>query len=197
MYNRGNEIQKIVHEKRIIKRVYYMGNIVYDITDSSHTNINPDSTRYIPIEYLSEHFNKDFENDYWYFSLFYNDNGTPATNLFYWKKGDGVSFSQVESVLTVTHDNTVECYNYYNTSSAPNVFNYDVGHDTIPGNFEYNTYTDRATVYWADGSQKWQSDECLGLETNIPIILYADKIYITKDGQVYITPNNEIYILKN
>lgn len=198
MYTQGKPVNDILHLGHIVYRVYHMGEIVYDKDHPIHTNINPDPTRYIPIEYLSEYFNKDFENDYWYFTLFYIDQlGDKCSNFFYWKKSEGVTHSQEGSILTVTHTDDVECYNYFNTSSGPNEFNYDVGHDSIPGKFTFDASLDVAQVYNADGSVKWTSPSVLGLETNIPITLEINHVYVTPDNQLFLTKDDEVYVLND
>lgn len=171
MYNRNKEIQAILRSSTI-SAVFHNSVMVYSTSGEVHINTNPDPHRYIPIDKLSQYYQKDFEHDYWYMSLFYFDSSFwYCTNLFYWKRSDLVSYAQVGSVMTVSHEPQAECYNYFNTCSSADNFNYNVGSDSIPGKFDYNTSSAVARVYLASGSVKWTSPACVGIETNIPIIL--------------------------
>ena len=170
MYNRGKEIQAILRSAEI-GTVYHKSDPVYAKNSEVHINTNPNPHVYIPIAFLSEHFQKDFEHDYWYFSLFYPVSWDYATNFFYWERSSKVSHSQTGNVLTISHQSGADCYDYYNLCEVQDVFNYAVGEDVIPGDFKFDTGSFQATVCYADGSEKWVSPSCAGIETNIPMIL--------------------------
>lgn len=168
--------------------------VLWNPSSEEPINTNPDPTRYIPIELLAEHFNKDFTGgDYWYFSLFYETNGVKATNFFYWAK-EGSTVTDDKEVIYTSGD----AYDYYNTSSAPNVFSYDVGHDTVPYRFTFDMDTMVATLYNQDNTVRWTSPTCVGIETNVLTTepTRKVKIYVTSDDKIYVTYDNKIYKLR-
>lgn len=128
---------------------------------------NPNPHRYIPIKLLSDYFGKDFKSEYWYCSLFYTGGfGDVATNFFYWKKSNNTNVS-VEGGIATLISTEQDSYNHYNRSIADDDFQYDLGSDTAPYKFVFDRATMVATLYHQDGSVRWTSPVCVGVETNL------------------------------
>lgn len=129
---------------------------------------NPRPARFIDIDSLSTHFGKDFTGgNYWYISLFYNETWTSdtATNFFYWEKEGSVATVDGDQITVIY--NSGDAYDYYNLAPSDYNFDYDVGHDTVPDRFTFNRRTMMAILYNQDGSVRWQSPVCVGIESNI------------------------------
>lgn len=147
-----------------------------EVTETiSYFSINPNVTRYIPVENLSTHFNKNFNRDYIFFSLFYMGYGSdPATNFFYWERGDGVNIINNGNTIEIIYTSGDQ-YDIYNESYYPNDFMYDLGHANVPYRFVFNFSTKTATLYDNNGNITWSSPICEGYETNA--ITYKEYIY--------------------
>lgn len=144
--------------------------------------MNPNPHYYVDISQYSEHFGKDFENDYLYFILYYDENGNHCSNFFYWENLTN-SFTlnyddgDVEAVYVYG-----DAYNYYSTCSEADVFSYETGSDTIPYKFTYDASTGVITLYNSDDSVRWTSPAGVGFETNADTVEPASTWEVTEDG---------------
>lgn len=132
-------------------------------------NTNPDPSVYVSISDYSSHFGKDFEGEYLYFILYYDENGMHCSNFMYWKNvTNGFVVSTTEDSITAfaIKTNAENAYNYYSTCQDGGAVNYETGYDTIAHRFTFNRNTKVITLYSADGSVRWTSPAGLGYATN-------------------------------
>lgn len=147
-------------------------------------NTNPDPTIYVPIEKYSEHFNKDFEHDYLYFILYYDDGSTHASNFMYWKNiKDGFALCPDQATITTKYIKG-DAYNYYSTGSGGGQFNYEAGSDSIAFKFTFNLSTQVITLYNADGTVRWTSPAGLGYATNAYAVEQLSSWVMSENGPV-------------
>lgn len=145
---------------------------------------NPDTHHYISIDKYSEHFNKDFEGDYLYFILYYEQNGTYCSNFFYWENvSSGFALYENSGDVEVTYYSG-DAKNVFSTCTQADSFNYEAGEDTIPFRFTYNATTGIITLYYENGTVRWTSPAGDGFETNADSIEPEEAWEVTEDGLV-------------
>lgn len=148
---------------------------------------NPNPHYYVDIAQYSEHFNKDFENDYLYFILYYDDNGTHCSNFFCWENvNNGFSLAYDDGDVEAFYLRG-DAYNYFSTCTTEDTFSYETGSDTIPHKFTYDASTGVITLYSSDDSVRWVSPAGLGFETNADTIEPAVTWEVTEDGLISTT----------
>lgn len=145
---------------------------------------NPDTHYYVDISQYSAHFDKDFEGDYLYFILYYEQSGTYCSNFFYWENIPGgftlyTNNGDVEVIYS-----SGDAHNVLSTCTQADTFDYEAGSDTIPYRFTYSASTGIVTLYYENGNVRWTSPAGLGFETNASTIQPADEWEVTEDGLV-------------
>jgi hypothetical protein len=144
--------------------------------------MNPDIHHYVSIEQYSEYFQKDFEGEYLYFILYYEQGGTYCSNFFYWKNvPSGFALSYDSGSVEVIYY-TGDAYNIFSTCTQADSFNYRTGEDTIPYRFTYNASTGIITLYYENGTVRWTSPAGAGFETNADTVEPETAWEVTEDG---------------
>lgn len=151
---------------------------------SNVIDTNPNPQLYVEIENYSAHFNKDFEGDYLYFILYYDDNGVHASNFMYWENiGGGFVLNTTPTTIEIIYS-LGDAYNYYSTALGGGMFDYDAGHDSIAYKFTYDFNTGIVTLYNQDNSVRWTSPVGLGISTNAYAVTPQVGWTMTENGLV-------------
>lgn len=147
-------------------------------------NTNPDPSIYVPIEKYSEHFNKNFESEYLYFVLYYDDGGTHASNFMYWQNVlNGFALYADSNSIDIRYIRG-DAYNYYSIGYGGGQFDYETGSDTIGARFVFDRQTNRITLYNSDGTHRWTSPVGLGFATNAYAVEPISTWLMTPEGLV-------------